>query len=155
MWKSQAEYVLSTIFWVRNFKKIDFFWKRLWRTLREMALREDLLRGFGWQIRRADSERRTWQIPWRLSGCSWVCYLNTIPRRRGIVFLQWAERERFKRQGVCGLGWGRLAISSVEAFSCVVTALSEQAEVAKNKSISPKYWRCFCQVNFIFVAAVS
>jgi len=39
--------------------------------------------------------------PWRSSVCARVRYAKTIPRRRGIAYLQYAESQRIRWQGKC------------------------------------------------------
>ena len=69
-------------------EKIDFFEKRLGE-IREKYWREDSARGIGARI----SREGLGKMSWHSSVCVRVRYAKTIPRGRGIAYLQYAESQ--------------------------------------------------------------
>ena len=74
-------------------EKIDFFEKRPGE-IREKFGREDSVRGIGAWI----SREGLGKMSWHSSACARARYAKTIPRRRGIVYLQCAENQHLRCQ---------------------------------------------------------
>ena len=96
MLKSQTGVLVGHIFVSAAEEKIVFFEKRPGE-IREKFGREDSARGIGTRI----SIEGLGKMSWRSSACTRVRYAKTIPRGRGIAYLQYAESQRIRWQGKC------------------------------------------------------
>ena len=96
MLKSQTGVLVGHIFESAAEEKIVFFENN--RAISERSVgREDSVRGIGAWI----SREGLGKMPWHSSVCVRVCYAKTIPRGRGIVYLQHADSQRIRWQGKC------------------------------------------------------